>query len=91
MTGKTLSERLRSCCSCNIDSTPCGAEDECRAAFEAADALDARDAEIALLRHALKKIAALEPDWTQGVDHNMEQIQQIARKVLFDSTKPARC
>jgi hypothetical protein len=33
-------ERLRKNCSCNIDSTPCGAEEECRNAFEAADEIE---------------------------------------------------
>ena len=46
-----------------------------------------RDAEIALLRHALEKIAALEPDWAHGVDHNMEQIQRIDRAVLTGDDK----
>lgn len=30
-------ERLRSGCTCNFESTPCGAEEECQAAFDGAD------------------------------------------------------
>jgi hypothetical protein len=33
-------ERLRKNCGCNIDSTPCGAEDECRNVWEAANRIE---------------------------------------------------
>ena len=33
-------ERLRCSCNCNIDTSPCGAEEECRAALEAADEIE---------------------------------------------------
>ena len=39
-------ERLRNGCTCNFESTPCGAEEECQAAFDGAD-------EIVKLREAL--------------------------------------
>ena len=39
-------ERLRKNCTCNFESTPCGAEEECRNAFDGAD-------EIVKLREAL--------------------------------------
>lgn len=42
-------ERLRNGCTCNFESTPCGAEEECQAAFDGAN-------EIERLREALKKI-----------------------------------
>ena len=42
---KSLVERLRSVCGCNIDSSPCGAEDECRVCFEAADRIAALEQE----------------------------------------------
>ena len=35
-----LVKRLRNNCSCNFSSTPCGAEEECRNAFEAADRIE---------------------------------------------------
>ena len=44
-------ERLRNSCSCNFPDTPCGAEDKCRAAFDAADEIERLrewNAEIAL-------------------------------------------
>ena len=39
-------ERLRNGCTCNFESTPCGAEEECRNAFDGAD-------QIVRLREAL--------------------------------------
>jgi len=33
-------ERLRNNCTCNFESTPCGAEDECRNAFDGADEIE---------------------------------------------------
>ena len=47
-------ERLRNNCSCNIDSTPCGAEEQCRNDYEAAD-------EIERLREALQKVLSVQP------------------------------
>jgi hypothetical protein len=43
-----LAVRLRCSCNCNIDTSPCGAEEECRLALEAAD-------EIERLRAALEE------------------------------------
>jgi hypothetical protein len=45
-----LVKRLRDGCSCNIDSSPCMAEEECRDAYEAADRIEALEAENARLR-----------------------------------------
>jgi hypothetical protein len=39
-----LVKRLRNNCSCNFESTPCGAEEECRNAFEAADRIEQLEA-----------------------------------------------
>jgi hypothetical protein len=39
-----LVERLRNNCSCNFSSTPCGAEEECRNAFEAASRIEKLEA-----------------------------------------------
>ena len=39
-------DRLRSGCTCNFESTPCGAEEECQNAFDGAD-------QIVRLREAL--------------------------------------
>ena len=33
-------ERLRSGCTCNFESTPCGAEEECQNAFDGADEIE---------------------------------------------------
>jgi len=48
-----LVKRLRENCSCNFSSTPCGAEEECRNAFEGADRIEKLEA-------ALRKIADIE-------------------------------
>ena len=45
-----LVKRLRNNCSCNFSSTPCGAEEECRNAFEGADRIEKLEA--ALLWYA---------------------------------------
>ena len=42
-------ERLRKNCTCNFESTPCGAEEECQNAFDGAD-------EIVKLRGVLKDV-----------------------------------
>ena len=33
-------ERLRKNCTCNFESTPCGAEEECQNAFDGADEIE---------------------------------------------------
>jgi hypothetical protein len=45
LTPEAVAKLLRENCSCNIDTAPCGAEDECRNAFIAADLLEALAAE----------------------------------------------
>jgi hypothetical protein len=47
-----LVRRLWNNCSCNFESTPCGAEEECRNAFEAADRIEKLEA-------ALREILSL--------------------------------
>lgn len=53
-----LQDRLRAICGCNINSTPCMAEDECLLVLQAVAALtaaEAREAELRLLvEHAFK-------------------------------------
>lgn len=39
-----LVKRLRNNCSCNFPDTPCGAEEECRNAFEAASRIEKLEA-----------------------------------------------
>jgi uncharacterized coiled-coil protein SlyX len=41
-----LVKRLRATCSCNIDNTPCLAEEECRVAQDAADRIEELEANI---------------------------------------------
>jgi len=40
MTDEELIARLRAVCTCNIDSSPCMAEDDCRDAIAAADRIE---------------------------------------------------
>ena len=42
-----LVKRLRATCSCNIDNTPCLAEEECRVAQDAADRIEELEAKLA--------------------------------------------
>ena len=55
-----LVKRLRATCSCNIDNTPCLAEEECRVAQEAADRIEELEAEVARLSLLVPR-----PDQTQ--------------------------
>ena len=50
-----LVKRLRNNCSCNFPDTPCGAEEECRNAFDAADRIEKLEA-------ALREVLSL-GDW----------------------------
>ena len=43
------------------------------------------EAEIAMLKDALREIEALDIDWTQGVDENAERHKVIARRALAAS------
>jgi hypothetical protein len=45
-----LVKRLRNNCSCNFLSTPCGAEEQCRNAFEAADRIEKLETLVEQLR-----------------------------------------
>jgi hypothetical protein len=47
LTPEAVAKILRENCSCNTDTAPCGAEDECRNAFIAADMLEALAAKLA--------------------------------------------
>jgi hypothetical protein len=57
-----LVKRLREKCACNIDSTPCGSEDDCRDAIAAADRIEAleRERDDAVINRAAWELAARE-------------------------------
>ncbi len=46
-----LVERLRNNCSCNFSSTPCGAEEQCRNAFDAAARIEKLEAALRRYRN----------------------------------------
>jgi hypothetical protein len=77
----TLQERLRGYACGNPNCTGGGA---CQIVREAADALDAKDAEIERLRRALDLIAAFDDRVNDGV--TLKAIQHLARAKL--STPP---
>ena len=51
-----LVKRLRATCNCNIESTPCMAEEECRVAQDAADRIDELEAKLAKAVDALEDV-----------------------------------
>lgn len=67
-------ERLRNGCTCNFESTPCGAEEECRNAFDGAD-------EIKRLREALRQITELSPFKSNTGNASTQYITQMLVKM----------
>lgn len=55
MTDEELIAGLRGVCDCNIDSTPCCAESECRDAMAAADRIEAlvKESDVLISQHAV--------------------------------------
>ena len=68
-------ERLRSGCTCNFESTPCGAEEECRNAFDGA-------AEIVQLREILSTVLEACEDVNSPDRKVREEITRTVRKAL---------
>jgi len=71
-------KRLRGNCSCNFSSTPCGAEEECRNAFEGADHIERLEA---ALRDCMEMAEVHEIPFRD----RMVYISEIARKALNTS------
>ena len=63
-------ERLRNGCTCNFESTPCGAEEECQNAFDGAD-------EIERLRGVLREITELSPFKSNTGNASIQYITQM--------------
>lgn len=68
-------ERLRSGCTCNFESTPCGAEEECQAAFDGAD-------EIVRLRKILSTVLEACEDVNSPDRKVREEITKTVGKAL---------
>jgi len=68
-------ERLRNGCTCNFESTPCGAEEECQAAFDGAD-------EIVRLRKILSTVLEACEDVNSPDRKVREEITRTVRKAL---------
>ena len=76
-----LVKRLRNNCSCNFPDTPCGAEEECRNAFDAADRIEKLEA-------ALAKVAeGYETEWSTSSVTNMLDIAQILSERIVIARK----
>jgi hypothetical protein len=71
-----LVKRLRDNCTCNFPDTPCGAEEECRNAFEGADRIQELEAALREIIGALD-----DPKGGQHV-YDMRNASYIARKAL---------
>jgi len=79
---------LRAQCSCNIETAPCGAEEECRLFAEAAAALAEKGAEIERLTAVRDDMAAAVIADTEALRARLaaaEKVVEAAR--LFDATK----
>ena len=68
-------ERLRNGCTCNFESTPCGAEEECQAAFDGAD-------EIVRLRKILSTVLEACKDVNSPDQKVRKEITRTVRKAL---------
>ena len=68
-------ERLRKNCTCNFESTPCGAEEECQAAFDGAD-------EIVRLRKILSTVLEACEDVNSPDRKVREEITKTVGKAL---------
>ena len=78
-----LVKRLRDGCSCNIDSSPCMAEEECRDAYAAADRIEALEAKLAKVDDALGNIGVM------GYSDDPAVVANIARMAV-DMARAAR-
>jgi hypothetical protein len=77
-----LVKRLRATCSCNIDDTPCLAEEECRVAQEAADRIDELEAKLAACEKYRDAYAECDRIATQTVRDLEAKLQDMALDCL---------
>jgi hypothetical protein len=82
LTPEAVAKMLRENCSCNIDTAPCGAEDECRNAFIAADMLEALSAKLAEVE--------VELDYTHGTNDLLRGITEAAEALATKLTEVER-
>ena len=78
-------ERLRSGCTCNFESSPCGAEEECQNAFDGADEIERLRKALRLAGDSVERLAFKMPPpnaWTpqfvslsQTITHSVFQQQ----------------
>ena len=68
-------ERLRNGCTCNFESTPCGAEEECQTAFDGAN-------EIVQLREILSTVLEACEDVNSPDRKVRKEIARTVRKAL---------
>lgn len=80
----TLQQQLREMCNCNIDTSPCGAELECRACFNAADMLDECEQNIS------KYLRSIDSFNGQGISKEMIDAHNAARHAIDDTIAKLR-
>lgn len=74
-----LVERLRENCNCNLESSPCGAEDECRLAFEAAAEIERLRAVNAELVEALEMLT----EWKDAIYAVAPELGGLFRAIYY--------
>ena len=84
-----LVKRLRDNCSCNFPDTPCGAEEQCRNDFEAADRIELLEDELLHCFHRINELQTalrMVIDWDNTLDWEdgpaWGDLMDIARKAL---------
>ena len=82
MMSDDLVKRLRNNCSCNFESTPCGAEEECRNAFEAADRIEKLEAALREVSSVSKVYVADGNDMAKALTSLLHSHRKIALAAL---------
>jgi archaellum component FlaC len=81
-----LVKRLRNNCSCNFSSTPCGAEEECRNAFEGADRIEKLEAENEELQSKVGTVRLAAKYAAKIRDDRIEKLEAALREIVGQLT-----
>jgi hypothetical protein len=80
-----LVKRLRNNCSCNFSSTPCGAEEECRNAFEGADRIEKLEAENEELQSKVNTVRLAAKYAAKTRDDRIEKLEAALRSIAANA------